>query len=199
MVLSWIVPEARWSAVGVDPFNSKLYKEDFYHPETADLGMQPITTRNYRLLFNAVTDVVNVKQSYSDKDKVVGWTERYAEYKSSFDRLHGEFIPVEDIVSGGSVSDNPKGAPVGSLSFLTTHMDSFSKNLVKTPAAGGGFKDSLEFAPLSWKMICVSPSCLDDVVDVKYNGHQMTDPFRVDTHFKCTIVRDMSVSGLPRL
>ena len=199
MVLSWIVPDARWSAVGVDPFNSKLYKEDFYHPETADLGMQPITTRNYRLLFNSAPPSSNVKCSYSDKDKVVGWTERYAEYKSSFDRLHGEFIPVEDIVSGGSSSGYPEGAPIGSLSFLTTHMDSFSKNLVKTPAAGGGFKDSLEFAPLSWKMICVSPSCLDDVVDVKYNGHQMTDPFRVDTHFKCTIVRDMSVSGLPWL
>lgn len=182
MVLSWVVPDARWSAVGVDPFNSKFYREDFYHPEMAELGMQPITTRNYRLLQNVVNASETVKESHIDGDSVVGWTERYAEYKSSYDRLHGEFIPLDAIVAEGDVV--PKGAVRGTLSFLSTHMDTF--NFLENPK-------------LSWKAICVSPSCLDDVVDVKYNGEQMTDPFRVDTHFKCTIVRDMSVSGLPRL
>jgi len=187
MVLSWIAPEPRWAAIAPDPFNEKLTKEDYYHPEMADLGMQPLTSRRFRLVDNIKGATGISDKSVLDDDSVVGWTERYAEYKSSFDRLHGEFIPFKSLIFGADATAKnlPPASPLGSLSFLSTHMHSFTQS-------GSG-------TDLSWKAISVSPSCTDDLVDLKYNGLQSTDPFRIESEFRCTIVRDMSVSGLPRL
>lgn len=186
MVISWVAPDLRWSAVGCDPFVSKLTKEDFYHPETEDLGMQPITSRAFRNAYYHQTASVGKLgdiEWHLDSDSVIGWQPRYSEYKTTYDRLHGEFIPSEVINPKGIFNS---GSPHGTLSFLTT------------AAAHAPFK-SINNRTYPWQAIAVSPSCTDALVDVKYDGSQETDPFRVDTQFNCTIVRDMSVSGLPRL
>lgn len=179
MVISWIAPDLRWAAVGCDPFTQKLRSEDYYHPETEDLGMQPLTSRSVSLINNNYG--INKLGNYSrlDEDVVLGWQPRYSEYKCSYDRLHGEFIPAK--ILNSTVSDplfftKIKGSPAGSLSFLT-------------PC----------FFGYNWRSITVTPDCCDNIFDVRYNGEQMTDPYRVESDFRCTIVRDMGVSGLPRL
>ncbi|MGP1452648.1 MAG: major capsid protein [Segatella oris] len=188
MVISWIAPDLRWPSVGCDPFTQKLRSEDYYHPETEDLGMQPLTSRSMHLVDNT-TDLHFGGISYLDDDTVLGWQPRYSEYKCSYDRLHGEFIPAK--VLNSSVSDplfftKIKGSPAGSLSFLSSCSSGFD-------ASWGPSKQIL------WSGISVSPNCCDNLFDVRYNGEQITDPYRVESEFRCSIVRDMGVSGLPRL
>lgn len=208
MVLSWISPSPRWDAKGIDPFNCKLTSSDYFHPEFADLGMQPLYDnyllnarlhapgvfgpgKPYEPRFNSEEQVRKASMSVSTMS-VYGWTERYAEYKSSYDKLHGEF--AEPLCKEAAYF---RGMPIGSLSFLTTHSP-FNRG------QGDNYRGSVDdafatSAQLTLSDISISPGCMDGIVEVKYDGHQYTDPFRVDTMCKCSVIRNMSVNGLPRV
>lgn len=74
-----ILPECDYQSDQLNPFNTKLKREDFFVPEFADLGKQP--TPIYQFKFNKDTDMT----------KVLGWNLRYSEYKTSLDMVHGVF------------------------------------------------------------------------------------------------------------
>lgn len=185
MIISWLSPSPRWDSLGLDPFNKKFVSEDYFHPETADLGLQPLTTDMVNSLDfiyasgGGVFPSTQVGEFKTSASKVYGWSPRYSEYKSSYDKLHGEFRkPIK-------FHKDSKIVPFtqGSLSFLTTHNSRLTT-----------IHDAITLYDIS-----VSPGCLDDVVEVAYNGLESTDPFRVDTSFGCVLIRNMSVNGLPRI
>lgn len=74
-----ILPECDYQSDQIDPFNTKLKREDFFVPEFADLGKQP--TPIYQFKFTKDTDM----------SRVLGWNLRYSEYKTSLDMVHGVF------------------------------------------------------------------------------------------------------------
>lgn len=74
-----ILPECDYQSDQLDVFNTKLKREDFFVPEFADLGKQPIPI--YQFKFTKDTDMT----------KVLGWNLRYSEYKTSLDMVHGVF------------------------------------------------------------------------------------------------------------
>ena len=170
IVLSWISLDSRYDNNGISPFNTKMYKEEYFKPETEDLGMQP-NYKSYLNLFNRWE--VGIGADKLVKDDVYAWCPRYSEYKTTFDKIHGDFRENE------------------SLSFLTTHRPLSTTNHFPTILLGDA-KADLSF-------IMISPSCTDAIVDVVYNGIPKTDPFRVETMFNASFIRDMSVSGLPRI
>lgn len=77
-----VVPEADYNACGVDKFNMKLNREDYFQPEFADLGLAPLSLYEY---------------SYCDpshptnNNNTLGFVPRYIEYKTRVDYVHGEF------------------------------------------------------------------------------------------------------------
>lgn len=83
-----IVPEADYQSSMLDKFNTKFSREEYFQPEFADLGKQPIVSTELELLSG--TDV--------RIDKVLGFVPRYMEYKTAVDKVHGQFA------SGGSLS-----------------------------------------------------------------------------------------------
>lgn len=74
-----ILPECDYQSDQIDAFNTKLRREDFFVPEFADLGKQPMPI--YQFKFTKDTDM----------SKVLGWNLRYSEYKTSLDMVHGVF------------------------------------------------------------------------------------------------------------
>lgn len=74
-----ILPECDYQSDQIDAFNTKLKREDFFVPEFADLGKQPMPI--YQFKFSKDTDM----------SKVLGWNLRYSEYKTSLDMVHGVF------------------------------------------------------------------------------------------------------------
>lgn len=74
-----ILPECDYQSDQINAFNTKLKREDFFVPEFADLGKQPMPI--YQFKFNKDTDM----------SKVLGWNMRYSEYKTSLDMVHGVF------------------------------------------------------------------------------------------------------------
>lgn len=77
-----VVPEADYNAAGVDKFNIKQYREDFYQPEFADLGLAPLSLYEYTYC--------DPHTGNSD-NKTIGYVPRYIEYKTRVDLVHGEF------------------------------------------------------------------------------------------------------------
>lgn len=65
---------------GIPKLLTKANKFDFYFPEFAHLGEQPIL--NKEIFYNP---------NQPDQDDIFGYTPRYAEYKYTPDSIHGEF------------------------------------------------------------------------------------------------------------
>ncbi len=77
-----VVPEADYNAAGVDKFNLKQYREDFYQPEFADLGLSPLSLYEYTYCD---------PHTGNGDNKTIGYVPRYIEYKTRVDLVHGEF------------------------------------------------------------------------------------------------------------
>lgn len=222
MCISWFSPVSMYDTDGVDAFNEKFAREDYFVPEAEDLGMQPISYErllppwvkfgSFRLpddtgVVDSILDTAGSsvtalranrgqtlgrKNDAIDTSAVYGWQPRYSEYKSSHDKIHGEFRTGR------------------SMSVLTTHRPT-PFNVYMSPYALNGFlgRNVLagnignvgipKFMGIPASFLYVDPSCTNDVVEVSYDGTEKTDPFRITTHFSVGYISDMSVSGLPRL
>lgn len=161
MVITSIVPDSDYSGVGMNNFNAKLYRGDFFHPEFQDLGLQPIMS--HELAFQPH----KLNRSATDKfggSVLLGYAPRYAEYKTACDELHGEFRAGKEFspwVSSIKVLDN---------AFFTS----------------SGIKPSA---------LLVSPSQLDSIFSVRFDGTESTDQFMCVCNNICKVIRPMSVTG----
>jgi hypothetical protein len=88
-----VTPDADYNASGIDPHNFKLNFEQFYQPEFDRLGHQPINT--YYLSSTSISSSTN---SVNWLQRVIGFQNRYLEYKTGIDKVHGQFC------SGGTLS-----------------------------------------------------------------------------------------------
>jgi hypothetical protein len=77
-----VVPECDYSSSMLDKFNQKFNREDYFQPEFADLGKQPVDPYEFS------TEYFNPRQI-----SPMGYINRYAEYKTKVDKVHGEFSP----------------------------------------------------------------------------------------------------------
>lgn len=76
-----IVPEADYMSNQIDRFNTKFYREEYFQPEFADLGKQPLYSN----------EVNFAPEGSILTNDVIGFTNRYMEYKTAVDRVHGNF------------------------------------------------------------------------------------------------------------
>lgn len=76
-----IVPEADYMSNQIDRFNTKFYREEYFQPEFADLGKQPLYSN----------EVNFAPEGSILTNDVIGFCNRYMEYKTAVDRVHGNF------------------------------------------------------------------------------------------------------------
>lgn len=101
MCITSFVPDSDYNAVGMDLFNQKTRRGDYFHPELQDLGLQPINSAE---LANYIHD--NRLPANKKKNVVtLGYAPRYVEYKSSYDKLHGEFRAGKNMAQWSSSSN----------------------------------------------------------------------------------------------
>lgn len=166
-----VTPDADYNCVGIDPHNFKLNFEQFFQPEFDRLGHQPLNS-----FFLSCIKPLNSRGEETGSDKwyqrVIGFQNRYLEYKTGIDRVHGQFC------SGGSLS--AWTAPRNSGLLLDTGNENY-KSL---------------FNLYSLK---VSPKILNSVCSVTFDGNDNTDPILVDSHISIKAIRPMSVSDEPLL
>lgn len=88
-----VTPDADYNSFGIDPHNFKLNFEQFFQPEFDRLGHQPLNS--YFLTCLSPSSSTNSK---SWLQRVIGFQNRYLEYKTGFDKVHGQFC------TGGTLS-----------------------------------------------------------------------------------------------
>lgn len=188
MCIYSVAPQVEYNASYVDPFNRKTHREDFFQPEFADLGYQPILTSD--LLFSIHnpdknkdlppagepygTTAVDVNREVNNI--LLGWQVRYNEYKTARDLVFGDFETV------------------GNLKYFTTpRFDlAFDRKVTKYP---DGLATTFG-SGLSSRQFYVNPCVLNSIflVDAREADH-----FYVNSFFDVKAVRPMSVHGLASL
>lgn len=111
MCIASIVPEVDYPAVGLDQFNAKFNRGDYFQPEFADLGLQPVYNFELKNKLGEINGN-NVKAGVTSNLGILGFAPRYAEYKTSYDTLHGEFRANRSL-SAWSASSLLESSPNG--------------------------------------------------------------------------------------
>ena len=162
-----VVPEADYQSSMLDCFNTKSSREQYFQPEFADLGKQPVSSTELRF---ASYKSPNSPQNTLVLNNIIGFNNRYMEYKTAVDKVHGNFNSTGPLSAWAS----PRNSPL--------FYDSESTSLNITNAS-----------------LKVDPRILNPIMLVSYDGTEATDPFICDCHVSVSAIRPMSVSGEPML
>lgn len=164
MGIMYITPLADYEGYQLNPFNRKFVKGDYYQPEFDSLGMQPL---QYSDLFGIGVPGTEKNKGGSLSTGVLGWQNRYLEYKSAFDVVSPFF---KDSYPSWTAPRDPE-------------------KMLQGYSAG----TSIPFM----EYFHVNPAVVDDVFLQKYNGTHMTDHFLAYVSNSDSFVRDMAVDGTP--
>lgn len=162
-----VTPDADYNSVGIDPHNFKLQFEQFFQPEFDRLGHQPLNSFFLSCIRPLTTSVDNGSKNWFQR--VIGFQNRYLEYKTGVDRVHGQFC------SGGSL------------------------NAWTAPRNSGLLFDTGSAPLYNLYSLKVSPRILNSICSVTFDGNDNTDPILVDSHISIKAIRPMSVSDEPLL
>lgn len=228
MCLSWFSPNSLYDADGLDAFNAKFAREDYFVPEAEDLGMQPIEfsrllppwikTTGYRLpeLDGAIAQYYGthggeVEAEYAKDYTSIQLMRGYADGAvlgsplATFDtsRVYG-WQPRYHEFKAGADYIHGEFKTGRSMQVLSIHRPTpFNYNMgLNNRKFGQMFgvpQLTYDYNGVPASFLFVDPACTNDVVEVNYDGTEKTDPFRITTHFAVSYITDMSVSGLPRL
>jgi hypothetical protein len=228
MCLSWFSPNSLYDADGLDAFNAKFAREDYFVPEAEDLGMQPIEfsrllppwikNSEYRLpeVDGSVGQYYGAHADEVAKAYDVDYKGKALDYSAFRGSVLGRIVPMFDTsrVYGWQprYHEFKAGADylhgefkVGrSMQILSIHRPTpfnyyMGLNNRKFGQTFGIPPVKFDYNGVPASFLFVDPACTNDVVEVNFDGTEKTDPFRITTHFAVSYITDMSVSGLPRL
>lgn len=115
-----VVPDADYNSTQIDPHNFKLQFEQFFQPEFDRLGHQPLNS----YFLSCLAPWTSPSQSDTDSkgwlQRVLGFQNRYLEYKTGIDRVHGQFC------SNGSLSSWTAPRNSGILSINSAYYNLYS-------------------------------------------------------------------------
>lgn len=179
MCIYSVAPQTEYNASYLDPFNRKLKREEFFQPEFADLGYQPVLSGD--LLMSArdpgytptsqETAAGYPKDSADANNRLLGWQVRYNEYKTARDLVFGDFETGQSL--------NYWCTPRFDFGFDGKAVD---KGSIKSPWSQAHFY--------------INPGLLNSIFLVTAEN---SDHFLVNSFFDVKAVRPMSVSGLSSL
>lgn len=228
MCLSWFSPATLYDADGVDAFNVKFAREDYFIPETEDLGMQPIE-------FSRLLPPWLKFSSYRLPD-LTGFSQKYyLEHKDEVAKAYGKILgnhsgplnvgqalgstkPVFDVnkvygwqpryheFKSGADFIHGEFKTGRSMQVLSVHRPTYFNaelglNLRSfyPKSAFAPAISSTEYRGVPVSFLFVDPAVTNEVVEVNYDGTEKTDPFRISSRFSVQYISDMSVSGMPRV
>lgn len=177
MGISSFVPDVDYSSYGINPFNFKVNREDYFQPEFDNLGKQPLSS----LCFNPwkrVTISGGASSKLQLVNTILGWFPRYIEYKTSVDEVHGQL--------NGWLNRTFDRAPTLSLWTAPRFNSSDSKKF-----------DNWRDKGLSLDFFYIDPALYDSVFVNQYQGDQSQDQFICEVSNNVQAILPMSVTGEP--
>lgn len=177
--ISSFVPDVDYSSYGINPFNIKIHREDYFQPEFDNLGKQPLTS----LSFNpwkkvSIPGSGQVGSKLQLVNTVLGWFPRYVEYKTCVDEVHGQL--------NGWLNRSFDRAPSLSLWTAPRFNSSDRKKF-----------DNWRDNGLSLDFFYIDPNLYDSIFVNQYRGDQSEDQFICEVTNNVQAILPMSVSGEP--
>lgn len=167
----YIIKDAEYDAYGVERQHCLTDPFDYPYPELQNISLHPIDileVSNY-LRWNQSNNIVN--------SRIIGYLPRFMEYKTSLDKVHGEFYSAGIEPSDGGV-DFRGYRDAGVFSdWVTPRLD------INNPTSLG--------------FLYQSPLIADNIFLQQSNALQSTDQFLVNCYFDVKAVEPISVIGLP--
>ena len=179
MCIYSVAPQTEYNASYLDPFNRKLKREQFFQPEFADLGYQPVLSGDLLMSVRdpgytptpQETAAGYPKDSVETNNRLLGWQVRYNEYKTARDLVFGNFETGQSL--------NYWCTPRFDFGFDGKVVD---KGAIKSPWSAAHFY--------------INPGILNPIFLSEADD---TDHFMINSFFDVKAVRPMSVSGLSGL
>lgn len=174
-----VVPTNLYPSVGVDYMNTAFNRTQWYQPEFDRIGYQPIA--GYELNGISPSTAENTTNKFLlSCPHVLGFTPRYAQYKTKVDKVHFPFYSYQINGSADGTTNIMKGTLTSwSLPRFSGIQETFNAN---------GF--------LSRK---VKPSVINPISSVRDDGTINTDFLLCNLDINCKALRNMSVDGQPNL
>ncbi len=173
--ISSFVPDVDYSSYGINPFNIKIKREDYFQPEFDNLGHQPLSS----LCFNPwKKDSAGSATRLKLVNTVLGWFPRYIEYKTSVDEVHGQL--------NGWLNRTFDRAPSLSL-WSAPRFNSSDSNKFNNWRDNG----------LSLDFFYIDPNVYDSVFVNQYQGDQSQDQFICEVNNNVQAMLPMSITGDP--
>lgn len=220
MCVSWFSPSSLYDSDGIDAFNVKFAREDYFVPEMEDLGMQPIDYSRLLPPWASLSDYRLPDMSGSVEEY---YSKHQSDVKAEYDKLYRNSRLSEHGRALGNISTKFPAAKVygwqpryheyktgadyihgefktgRSMQVLTLHRPTpFNYQLGVGMIKGRDFPNK-NFNGVPAGFLFVDPACTNEVVEVNYDGTEKTDPFRISTEFNVSYISDMSVSGMPKV
>lgn len=180
-------PQVEYNASYLDPFNKKFKREDFFQPEFADLGYQPILTSD--LLFTTVDPskqpttrgqhsdtAISMTSANEHNNLLLGWQVRYNEYKTARDVVFGDFESS------------------GSLRYWCTPR--FDLRFDGRMSLQSDISKGYHASGLASSQFYINPNVVNPIFLVSAMN---ADHFYINSYFDVKAVRPMSVHGLASL
>ncbi len=179
MCIYSVAPQTEYNASYLDPFNRKLKREQFFQPEFADLGYQPVLSGDLLMSVrdpgytpsSHETAAGYPKDSVETNNRLLGWQVRYNEYKTARDLVFGNFETGQNL--------NYWCTPRFDFGF---DGDAVDKGAIKSPWSAAHFY--------------INPGILNPIF---LSDAKEVDHFMINSFFDVKAVRPMSVSGLSGL
>lgn len=156
-------------------FNKYLSRFDFFNPAFENLGLQAL----YKFeLLNLTFDGGDLDYNVDDLDgganTVLGYQRRYAEYKTSLDKVFGLFdfnlnVDYEKWVS----------------QFHPVRLGASAQGAVPPSSP-------IDVVPIAQPLMMYNPQQFSQLVNVAYNGFWNTDPFKCHQYIHCKLISNMS-------
>lgn len=166
----YVLPESEYESFMIDPMNHKSETNDFYKPDFMNLGLSPV----FNFDFNFLTG--------SSVHNVIGYLANYWEYKTSIDKVHGNFynsVPFD-------IGYFTYGLPIGKA------YERGSNAHYVTPRSGQAFSNQLTLS-----VLYVNPHDIDSIFYQNSDDTIETDQFKVNCNHDVKALLPMSVVGLP--
>lgn len=156
-------------------FNQYMNRFDYFNPAFENLGLQPLY--KFELLnldIDGSTDwqIATPWLDGEDATKVLGYVRRYAECKTSVDKVFGLF-------DFGISSDN----------------NAWVSQFHPIKQANESEMLPIQILPLNSVALRFSPLMFNQVVTTNYNGDWFTDPFKNHFYIHCKLIGNMSPLG----
>lgn len=180
MCIFSIVPDADYDAAMLDKQHTLLEPFDYWTPELENLGFEPVTQSELSIkpLLDGYGQGHIVSVTGYNPNNVLGYLPRYHMYKTTVDKLHGEFC------SGRS------------LEAMAVPRRDLIRTLYRI--VGDPFRpDSATYVGMNKSSFYINPNILNNVFNIEADETQLTDQFYNLVMFKNRAARPLSVLGLP--